>query len=161
MTSPLTTVYLGLGANLGNAHATVRRVIQELAQLPAIYHLEQSSLYRSAPVDADGDDYINAVVKIDTTLSPTALLTTLQTIEHAHGRLRPYHHAPRTLDIDILLYGDQIITSDNLTIPHPHITQRAFVLHPLLQIAPTIVIPGIGLAHDFLDGVSMQKITIL
>lgn len=131
-----TTAYIALGANLGQARETVRQAIQTVAALPGVELRRCSSLYRTAPVDASGPDFINAVIEVATTLAPHDLLAALQEIEQVAGRERPYRNAPRTLDLDILLYDDQVIDSAALTIPHPRMTERAFVLVPLAQIAP-------------------------
>ncbi|MFI4940467.1 MAG: 2-amino-4-hydroxy-6-hydroxymethyldihydropteridine diphosphokinase, partial [Burkholderiales bacterium] len=114
--------------------------------------------FRTAPIDADGDDFINAVAWCETQLEAQELLQELQTIEIAFGRERPYVNAPRTLDLDILLYGDRQIGTDRLVVPHPRLTGRAFALIPLLQIDPLIVIPGKGAAHLFVAGVAGQAI---
>ena len=150
--------YIGLGANLGDAAAAVRSALNELAALPYTRLLTQSSLFRTAPIDAGGDDYVNAVAAIDTMLSADELLTQLQALENKHGRERPYLNAPRTLDLDLLLYGEERISTTILTVPHPRMTQRAFVLIPLLQIDPFITIPGMGAAHQFVPGVADQAI---
>lgn len=150
--------HIGIGANLGDAQDTVTRTIELLGNLPQTQLAARSSLFTTAPVDASGDDYINAVVKIDTGLQPLELLQALLALEQGFGRKRPYHNAPRTLDLDILLYGDRIIASESLTVPHPRMTQRAFVLIPLLQIDPFITIPGQGPAHAFVPGVAGQAI---
>ncbi|MEI7515411.1 MAG: 2-amino-4-hydroxy-6-hydroxymethyldihydropteridine diphosphokinase [Betaproteobacteria bacterium] len=130
---------IGLGANLGDAAATVQVAIASIGALAQTQLLRASSLYRSAPVDSSGPDYVNAVVQVRTALSAPALLATLQTIELAAGRERPYRNAPRTLDLDLLLYGDAHISSPALTVPHPRMQQRAFVLLPLAEIAPQLV----------------------
>lgn len=130
---------VGVGANLGDAQAAVRKAIQDLAALPESELRAVSSLYISAPLDADGPDYVNAVVQLQTALSPDALLMALQTIEQQAGRLRPYRNAPRTLDLDILLYGDLEVNRSDLLIPHPRMWQRAFVVVPLAEIAPQMV----------------------
>ncbi len=153
--------YIGIGANLGQPEQNVKAAIAQLQQLPNSRLIAQSGLYRSAPQDADGDDYVNAVVQIHTSLSAPKLLAKLQSIETAFGRTRPYWHAPRTMDLDILLYGTEQIESATLTIPHPHLTQRAFVLLPLLQINPGIHIPGLGAAQNFLPNVAKQSIHAL
>lgn len=131
--------FIALGANLGEAVQTIHQAIRDIAALPQTVLLKSSSLYRTAPVDSSGPDYINAVVEISTSLGALALLHALQAIEHRAGRLRPYRNAPRTLDLDILLYGDEIISNDELTVPHPRMAQRAFVLVPLVEIAPQVV----------------------
>ena len=152
------TTYVGLGANLGDARSQVLRAIAQLETVPDTRVSAQSSLFRSAPIDATGDDFINAVVQLKTRLPASELLLALQAIEHDFGRQRPYPNAPRTLDLDLLLYGDQIIASATLQVPHPRMTQRAFVLIPLLQIDPLIQIPGHGAAHLFAPAVADQVI---
>jgi len=137
---------LGVGANLGDARTAVRKAIDDLAQLPDTDVVSVSSLYGSAPLDADGPDYVNAVVQVRTALSPDALLQALQAIEQQAGRERPYRNAPRTLDLDILLYGADRIDSTDLQIPHPRMWQRAFVVLPLAEIAPDLVSPAQVLA---------------
>ena len=150
--------YIGIGANLGDARANVEDAQARLAAMPATTLQAQSSLYRTAPIDSSGDDYINAVARVDTALEAHALLDALQAIELAHGRERPYRNAPRTLDLDVLLYGDAIIDSGRLQVPHPRMTERAFVLVPLLEIAPQIAIPGAGPAASFAGRVAGQAI---
>ncbi len=132
-------VWIALGANLGDAQQAVRDAIAAIGQLPGTTLTQQSSLYRTAPVDSSGPDYINAVVQINTVLTAPALLAALQAIEQSAGRERPYRNAPRTLDLDILLYGNARISSPTLTVPHPRMHERAFVLMPLAQIAPGLV----------------------
>ena len=133
------TTYVALGANLGNASAALRQAMDALDTLPGVNVLRRSSLYRSAPVESSGPDYVNAVVQISTTLSAPELLLQLQAMEVAAGRERPYPNAPRTLDLDILTYGHARIESAQLTLPHPRMMQRAFVLLPLGEIAPELV----------------------
>ena len=128
--------YVALGANLGDARATVLRAMDAIAALPGTQVTQRSPLYRSAPVDSSGPDYINAVLELSTRMSAPVLLEVLQKLEQAAGRERPYRNAPRTLDLDILLFGDAWIHSRWLTIPHPRMHQRAFVLRPLADIAP-------------------------
>lgn len=152
------TTYIGIGSNLGDAKDNVQRAIRSLDQLPLTTLRQQSSLFRTAPIDADGDDYINAVACIDTQLTAQELLEALQALELQFGRERPYVHAPRTLDLDILLYGQEIIGTETLTVPHPGLQQRAFALIPLLQLDPFVVIPGKGPAHAFTPQVANQII---
>ena len=133
---------LGVGANLGDPRTAVRKAIEDLAQLPGTVTVAVSSLYGSAPLDADGPDYVNAVLQVRTALSPDALLAALQAIEQQAGRERPYRNAPRTLDLDILLYGEYRVDRDDLQIPHPRMWQRAFVVLPLAEIAPDLVSPA-------------------
>ncbi|MEY4978612.1 MAG: 2-amino-4-hydroxy-6-hydroxymethyldihydropteridine pyrophosphokinae [Pseudomonadota bacterium] len=130
------TAFVALGANLGDALHTVRAACAALGDCPGVQLLRCSRLYRSAPIESSGPDYINAVVEVRTTLSAPDLLTVLQALENAAGRERPYHNAPRTLDLDLLLYGAGRIQSSRLTVPHPRMNARAFVLLPLADIAP-------------------------
>ena len=130
------TAYVGLGANLGDAAGTLMQALHRLGRSQGVVLTAQSALYRSAPVDSSGPDYINAVVELHTHLTAPDLLRCLHGIEMAAGRERPYRNAPRTLDLDILLYGDGQVGSVMLTIPHPRMWQRAFVLVPLAEIAP-------------------------
>jgi 2-amino-4-hydroxy-6-hydroxymethyldihydropteridine diphosphokinase len=138
----MASAFIALGANLGDARATVVQAIQSLGQLSGTTLLKHSSLYRSAPVDASGPDYINAVAELATILSPQNLLAALQSLEQNAGRQRPYRNAPRTLDLDILLYDDLTLDSPALVIPHPRMFTRAFVLLPLAEIAPERVTPA-------------------
>ena len=133
------TAFVGLGANLGDARQAVQQALIDLAHLPHSELLAASRLYRSAPVAAAGPDFVNAVAELRTSLSAPALLDALQALEHAAGRQRPYPNAPRTLDLDLLLYGEARIDSARLTVPHPRWCQRAFVLRPLADIAPARV----------------------
>ena len=150
--------YIGLGANLSQPHATINAALALLNTLPQTQVLSTSSFYASAPIDADGDDYVNAVAALETSMGPQALLAALQKIELELGRVRSYRNAPRTLDCDLLLFDQQIIASPSLQVPHPRMHQRAFVLLPLLEIAPTIVLPGLGLALDYLSELGTQRI---
>jgi 2-amino-4-hydroxy-6-hydroxymethyldihydropteridine diphosphokinase len=152
MTREPVPAWVALGANLGDAPQAVRDAIAAIGELPGTTLTKQSSLYRTAPVDSSGPDYINAVVEIATPLTAPALLAALQAIEQAAGRERPYRNAPRTLDLDILLYGSASINSPTLTIPHPRMHERAFVLVPLAQIAPEMV------AGALLESVAGQAI---
>jgi 2-amino-4-hydroxy-6-hydroxymethyldihydropteridine diphosphokinase len=127
--------YVGIGANLGDAQQAVCQAIEDLALVPGVQLLTASSLYRTAPIDSNGPDYINAVVALQTTLSAPDLLLRLQGLENGAGRERPYRNAPRTLDLDLLLYGDACIASSDLTVPHPRMWERAFVIVPLAEIA--------------------------
>ena len=152
------TAYVGLGANLGDAAQAVRDAIALLSQLPDTELVATSSLYASAPVDAGGDDFVNAVVQLDTALGAHALLSQLQRIEQLFGRERPFRNAPRTLDLDLLLYGQQTVNDSVLVVPHPRMHERAFVLQPLLELVPDIYIPGIGHARELIDSVRDQQI---
>jgi 2-amino-4-hydroxy-6-hydroxymethyldihydropteridine diphosphokinase len=130
------TAYIGLGANLGDARLCVLKAMDAIADIDGVALRRQSSLYGSAPVDSSGPDYFNAVVEVVTRLRSDVLLTHLQALENAAGRERPYPNAPRTLDLDLLLFGDETIDEPRLTVPHPRMWERAFVLLPLAQIAP-------------------------
>lgn len=130
------TAFVALGANLGDARAAVAQALRDLGRLPQTQVLRASSLYRSAPVDSSGPDYINAVAELRTSLGPHELLTELQRLEQAAGRERPWRNAPRTLDLDLLLYDELTLDEPRLTLPHPRMFQRAFVLLPLAEIAP-------------------------
>lgn len=133
------TAFVALGANLGEPAQALRDALQSLDATPGVRVIRASSLYRTAPIDSSGPDYLNAVAEITTTLCAPVLLDALQAIEQGAGRERPYRNAPRTLDLDLLLYGAGRIESPRLTIPHPRMNERAFVLVPLAQIAPTLV----------------------
>jgi 2-amino-4-hydroxy-6-hydroxymethyldihydropteridine diphosphokinase len=133
------TAYIALGANLGDAQGTIKQAIAHIAQLPHTTLAAQSALYHSTPIDSAGPDYINAVIQINTLMPPYLLLNQLQNLEQQAGRERPYANAPRTLDLDILLYGSAQISSPTLAVPHPRMFDRAFVLQPLAQIAPHLV----------------------
>lgn len=133
---PVVTAFVALGANLGDSRTTIARAMDDISRSPGVTLVRRSSLYRSAPIDSSGPDYVNAVVEILTSLCAPALLTALQEIEALAGRERPYRNAPRTLDLDILIFGDAHIHSAELTVPHPRMFERAFVLLPLAEIAP-------------------------
>ena len=135
-------VFIALGANLGDAMQTLRQAAAAMGKLPLTQVLKASSLYRTAPVDSSGPDYLNAVLQLQTAMPAPVLLQALQEIEAAAGRERPYRNAPRTLDLDILLYGSGQIDSPHLQVPHPRMAQRAFVLEPLAEIAPWRVSPA-------------------
>lgn len=152
------TAYVGLGTNLGDGAATIRQALDELAALPGTTLLSCSGLYRTAPVDTCGPDFLNAVAALETSLAPLALLDALQRIEQAHGRERPYRYAPRTLDLDLLLYGAQQMSTARLTLPHPRLHLRAFVLLPLAEVASAgLLVPGHGPVAALLTGVRSQR----
>jgi 2-amino-4-hydroxy-6-hydroxymethyldihydropteridine diphosphokinase len=150
--------FVGVGANLGDAQVTVRAALQALGRLPDTHCVASSSLYRSAPVEATGPDFINAVAELRTQLPVLALLRELQAIEQAFGRVRSLRNAPRTLDLDLLLYGEQMMHSDTLTLPHPRLHLRAFVLRPLAEIDPALLLPGLGALDSWLQRASGQAI---
>ena len=153
--------FVGLGANLGDAAATVLAAVQALGGLPQTSLAACSALYKSAPRDASGPDYINAVAELHTTLAPLVLLHHLQTIEGQQGRTRPFHHAPRTLDLDLLLYGDVLLNTPQLSLPHPRLHLRAFVLRPLAELSPQLMVPGLGQIGPWLMAVADQRVEVL
>jgi 2-amino-4-hydroxy-6-hydroxymethyldihydropteridine diphosphokinase len=146
----VTRCFIGLGANLGNSHKALQQAANDLEQLPATHAAGRSPIYRSAPVGPqDQADYLNAVVALDTTLEPLALLLNLQALEQNAGRQRGLRWGPRTLDLDILIYGSTVLNSDRLTLPHPRMFERNFVLRPLADIA--------GEYWQFADGSSLAQ----
>lgn len=154
--------YVAFGANLGDPQASFDFALEQLAALPGTRVAARSGLYRTAPVGVgEQPDYINAVVALDTALAPRPLLDALLAIEAAGGRTRAYHQAPRTLDLDLLLYGEAVVREPGLEVPHPRMHLRAFVLVPLAEIAPEAVIPGHGTAAALLPGVAEQAISPL
>lgn len=146
------TVFIGLGSNLANPLQQVLQAIEKLKCLPQSTLLAQSALYLTPPWGIeDQPAFINAVVKLATTLAPHVLLDELLGIEVAQGRVRDVRYGPRTIDCDILLYGDQMLVSEHLNVPHPYLTERAFVVVPLYEIAPTLILPcGKPLADIFI-----------
>ena len=155
----MSLAYVALGANLDDPLTQVRHAIEALRGLPQSQLLRASSLYRTAPVGIHGQpDFINAVAALETTLEPVALLDALLELEAVFGRRRDYYHAPRTLDLDLLLYDQQRIDTAKLSLPHPRMHLRAFVLAPLLEIAPDCAIPGRGTAAAWLPAVCTQAI---
>jgi 2-amino-4-hydroxy-6-hydroxymethyldihydropteridine diphosphokinase len=150
---------IGLGANLGAPVAQLRAAIEAIAQLPETSIVRVSSLYRTAPVGhAAQPDFVNAAVAVETALEPRALLAALLAIEAAAGRERTFKDAPRTLDLDILLYGDRTIDEPGLAVPHPRLYERAFALAPLVEIEPEAVVPGRGRAADLLAALENQRV---
>ena len=149
----MVTVYIGMGSNLENPRRQVTQAIAAISSIIDCRRLVVSSLYRSKPMGPqDQPDYVNAVMSVETSLSPLALLDTLQSIEQQQGRVRGVEQwGPRTLDLDILLYSDQMIGLPRLKIPHPGLHERSFVLYPLNEIAPTLVIPGHGALARLLE----------
>ena len=155
----MSLAYVALGANLDDPSAQIRGAVEALKRLPETHLRRMSSLYRTAPVGVRGQpDFINAVAALDTTLAPHALLASLLTIEADFGRRRDYALAPRTLDLDLLLYDDLTIHTPQLVVPHPRMHLRAFVLAPLLEIAPDCRIPGRGTAAAWHPAVAGQAI---
>jgi 2-amino-4-hydroxy-6-hydroxymethyldihydropteridine diphosphokinase len=153
------TAYVGLGSNLDHPRQRVLAALDELDRLPQTHVVSRSRLYRSAPLGhAAQPDFVNAVARLDTALEPPRLLTELQAIEKRHGRERPFPDAPRTLDLDLLLYGESVINSAALTVPHPRMHQRAFVLRPLAEICPAASVPGRGTAAQLLQNCQGQDV---
>lgn len=157
--APGVPAFVALGSNLDDPARQVLDAFAALARIPGVALLACSSLYRTAPIGyADQPDFINAVAKIRTTLSPQDLLAALQAIERAHGRRREFANAPRTLDLDVVSFGGLRRQYDDLVLPHPRAHRRAFVLLPLLEIAPDCVLPGLGPAADWLGFCADQGI---
>jgi 2-amino-4-hydroxy-6-hydroxymethyldihydropteridine diphosphokinase len=152
--------YIGIGANLGAPARAIRAAVERLARLPGTRVEAASSLYRSAPVGTSQPqpDYLNAVARVRTGLSASRLLAALHSIERDLGRVRGEHNAARTIDLDLLLYGDRRLRLPGLDVPHPRMHLRAFVLLPLLELAPDAVIPGVGPASALLPAVADQRI---
>jgi len=158
----MNTAYVALGANLGDPASTIRAAFGALANLPESRVVHCSSLYRTAPVGiVDQPEFVNAVAQLETTLAPESLLDALLDIEHRFGRIRAEKDGPRTLDLDLLLYDDQFLELPRLTLPHPRLHLRAFVLQPLAEIAPDLVIPGRGSINAWLPAVAKQGIVRL
>lgn len=160
-------VFIGLGSNLENPQTHILTAINDISLLEPMTFLSQSSLYQSPPMGPqDQPDYINAVIKIDTHLTAHSLLDVLQSLEQKHGRVRKRHWGERTLDLDILLYGNEVISDERLSIPHPGITERAFVLYPLAEIDNDISVPGKGIVSTLkefcpLDGLKKLEANTL
>ncbi|MFA5082161.1 MAG: 2-amino-4-hydroxy-6-hydroxymethyldihydropteridine diphosphokinase [Hydrogenophilaceae bacterium] len=154
--------YVALGANLDDPVRQIETAIGELATLAGTRLLDRSGLYASAPSGyADQPDYVNAVAKLDTELTPRALLEQLLELERQHGRERIFRNSPRTLDLDILLYDDLRLDEPGLHVPHPRMHERAFVLLPLAEIDPEAVLPGHGPVVDALAGVVRNSVRLL
>jgi len=151
--------FVGIGANLGDTVGHVRLAIEALAALTGTRLVAASSLYRTAPADfTDQPDFINAAALVETTLAPRALVERLQAIEDRAGRTRAFKNAPRTLDLDLLLYDDRVIEEPGLVVPHPRLHERAFALAPVVEIDPECVIPGRGPARECLDACADQRV---
>ncbi len=155
----MSLAYVGVGSNLDGPQRQVAQALGELDGIPGTRVVKRSSLYRSAPVGyAAQPEFVNAVAALDTTLDPEALLGELQAIEARHGRSRSFPNAPRSLDLDLLLYGEAEQHTARLTLPHPRMHERAFVLKPLLELEPEIAIPGRGRAQDLLAACAGQRV---
>ncbi len=155
----MTVAYVGMGANLGDPETQLEAAWQALGRIERTKAIARSSLYRSAPMGyAQQPDFLNCVAKIDTGLGPETLLEALQDIERELGRERSFPNAPRTIDLDLLLFGNRRIDTPGLTVPHPRMHERAFVLAPLAELDPRVQIPGLGSAADLLRACSGQRI---
>jgi 2-amino-4-hydroxy-6-hydroxymethyldihydropteridine diphosphokinase len=155
----VTAAFVGLGANLGEPQSEVQQAFLELDAIPHTRLVRSSSLYRSEPVGyAEQPQFVNAVAQVETGLPAERLLAELQAIEARHGRSRSFANAPRTLDLDLLLFGEAILDAPGLKIPHPRMHERAFVLVPLLEIAPHAAIPGRGTAKALLEQCKNQDL---
>lgn len=152
MTASITRAFVAIGSNLADPRSQVLAAFAALDALPGTRVIARSALYRTAPVGyADQPDFFNAVAAVETELPATALLDALLDVEQARGRVREFANGPRTLDLDVLLYGDMVYADARLTLPHPRMHERAFVLYPLNDIAPDVVIPGHGRVHDLMQ----------
>jgi len=157
---PAATAFIGLGSNLAGPLVQVRQALVELDSIPGTRVTARSSFYRTSPVGLlEQPDFINAVASVRTTLKPLALLAALLAIENRHGRRRSMRNAPRTLDLDLLLYGEQVLGQDGLSLPHPRLHERAFVLAPLAEIAPDAMVPGRGRVQDLLAQVNCNGVS--
>ena len=156
----LVTAYIALGANLKDPEAQVKAGFEALAMLPKTRLAAMSSLYRSEPVGyVEQPDFVNAVAKVETALEPLELLDALLEIERSHGRVRDFPNAPRTLDLDLILYDERAHDEEGLEIPHPRMHERAFVLVPLAELASDAIVPGHGRVRDLLPGVDVESVT--
>jgi len=155
----VTAAFIGLGANLGEPQRQVQEAFRELDAIPHTRVVRTSSLYRSAPLGyAEQPSFVNAVAQVETALPAERLLAELHAIETRHGRSRSFANAPRTLDLDLLLFGNAILDAPGLKVPHPRMHERAFVLLPLVEIAANVAIPGRGTAKAFLDKCENQGV---
>jgi 2-amino-4-hydroxy-6-hydroxymethyldihydropteridine diphosphokinase len=156
----MTPAYVALGSNLDNPAAQVRAGVEELAMLPDTLLAAVSSLYVTAPVGVvDQPQFINAVARIETGLKPRELLDALLAIERRYGRVRDIPNGPRTLDLDLVLYGDTSYADDALTVPHPRMHERAFVLQPLAEIGPEAIVPGRGTVRELAAAAGSEGVT--
>ena len=155
----MSLAYVGIGSNLLDPAAQVKSALAELGRLPRTRLVKASSLYRTAPIGFAGQpDFVNAVASLETSLQPAELLAELQAVENRHARERSFKDAPRSLDLDLLLFDEIIQARAELTLPHPRMHERAFVLKPLLEIAPGIAIPGVGPAAARLPEIAGQQV---
>lgn len=153
-----TTAFIGLGANLGEPRRALAWALDRLATHPQVRVVAVSSLYRSAPIDAGGPDFLNAVAQLQTTLDAPGLLHALHALEAEAGRQRPYLNAPRVLDLDLLSFGRELSHAAALTLPHPRLHLRRFVLEPLHEIAPGLTLPGLPPLGELRAAVQAQRV---
>ena len=157
---PVAIAFIGLGSNLADPLVQVRQALTDLESIPGTRVTARSSLYRTSPVGyLEQPDFINAAASVQTTLEPQALLAALLAIETRHGRKRATRNAPRTLDLDLLLYAEEVLEQHGLTLPHPRLHERAFVLAPLAEIAPEAMVPGRGRVQDLLARVDCKGVS--
>jgi 2-amino-4-hydroxy-6-hydroxymethyldihydropteridine diphosphokinase len=161
VTGAAVTACVALGSNLGDPVQQVSGAFAELAAIPDTRLVARSRLYRTRAVGPPQPDYVNAAAVLETTLAPESLLEALQGIEAAHGRRREIHWGPRTLDLDLLTYGDRVIESSRLQLPHPHLAERAFVLAPLAEVAADLSIPGRGRVRDLLAALPLDGVAAM
>lgn len=162
MSAARALAYIGLGSNLDDPAAQLRRAFDELESVPGVQAVRRSRLFRTPPWGrTDQPDFVNAVAELETTLAPHALLQALQALERRFGRARREHWGPRVLDLDLLLHGDARIEDDLLQLPHPHLHERAFVLAPLADLAPELIVPGRGSVSALLAGLDAAGIEAL
>ena len=155
----MTAAYVGMGANIGEPRAQLLAAWEAIGRMPQTHAIARSSLYRSAPMGYENQpDFLNCVARLDTTLEPRALLSRLQQIERDLGRVRSFRDAPRTIDLDLLLYGSETIDTPDLVVPHPRMHERAFVLEPLAELDPGAEIPGRGKAAELLRACAGQRV---
>ena len=155
----MTVAYVGLGSNLDDPVRQVLQAFDELNELPHTRVVNRSSLYRTAPVGhAAQPDFVNAVARLETGLAAERLLDELQRVEASHGRQRPFPNAPRTLDLDLLVFGELQLRSERLTVPHPRLHERAFVLRPLAELDPELTVPGVGPVRECLARTRDQSV---
>jgi 2-amino-4-hydroxy-6-hydroxymethyldihydropteridine diphosphokinase len=154
--------YIGIGSNMGNPVVQVAKALRELEELPYTRLVRSSSLYETEPIGYEAQSrFINAVAAIDTSLQPQELLKGLLEIEQRHGRVRTEKNGPRTLDLDVLLYGHRALHEEGLTVPHPRMHERGFVIEPLFEVDPECEIPGLGRAAQFRESVKGQGVKLL
>lgn len=161
MSRAAVTACVALGSNLEDPVRQVSGAFAELAAIPCTRLAARSRLYRTRAVGPPQPDYVNAAAVLETTLGPEALLAALQRVEAAHGRRREVHWGPRTLDLDLLTYGDRVIDAPGLQLPHPHLAERAFVLAPLAEVAADLPIPGLGTVRELLGRVPLDGVSAM